>query len=35
MGSLLLFGILAILMIATRRFDWSNVARPKRAEEGI
>ena len=27
MGSLLLFGILTILMIATRRVDWSNVAR--------
>jgi inner membrane protein len=27
MGSLLLFGVLAILMIATRRIDWSNVAR--------
>ena len=27
MGSLLLFGVLAILMIATRRVDWSNVAR--------
>lgn len=24
MGALLLFGVLAILMIATRRFDWSN-----------
>jgi len=35
MGSLLLFGVLAILMIATRRVDWSNVARRKRAEEGI
>jgi len=34
MGSLLLFGVLAILMIATRRVDWSNVARLKRAEEG-
>ena len=33
MGSLLLFGVLAILMIATRRVDWSNVARLKRAEE--
>jgi inner membrane protein involved in colicin E2 resistance len=29
MGSLLLFGVLAILMIATRRIDWSNVARLK------
>lgn len=35
MGSLLLFGVLAILMVATRRVDWSNVARSKRAEEGI
>ena len=34
MGALLLFGVLAILMIATRRVDWSNVARLKRAEEG-
>jgi inner membrane protein len=33
MGSLLLFGVLSILMIATRRVDWSNVARLKRAEE--
>ena len=33
MGSLLLFGVLAILMIATRRIDWSNVARLKRAGE--
>jgi inner membrane protein len=33
MGSLLLFGVLAILMIATRRIDWSTVARLKRAEE--
>jgi inner membrane protein len=32
MGSLLLFGVLAILMIATRRVDWSNVSRLKRAE---
>jgi inner membrane protein len=35
MGALLLFGVLAILMIATRRVDWSNVARLKRAEEGV
>jgi len=35
MGSLLLFGVLAILMITTRRVDWSNVARLKRAGEGI
>jgi inner membrane protein len=34
MGSLLLFGVLAILMVATRRVDWTNVARLKRAEEG-
>jgi inner membrane protein len=33
MGSLLLFGVLAILMIATRRIDWTNIARLKRAEE--
>jgi inner membrane protein len=33
MGSLLLFGVLAILMIATRRVDWSNVARLKRGGE--
>jgi inner membrane protein len=33
MGSLLLFGVLAILMIATRRIDWATVARLKRAEE--
>jgi inner membrane protein len=33
MGSLLLFGVLSILMIATRRTDWSNLARLKRATE--
>ncbi|MEO8018573.1 MAG: cell envelope integrity protein CreD [Pseudomonadota bacterium] len=33
MGSLLLFGVLSILMIATRRIDWSNVSRPKRPQE--
>jgi inner membrane protein len=33
MGSLLLFGVLAILMIATRRIDWSNVTRLKRDAE--
>ena len=33
MGSLLLFGVLTILMIATRRVDWSNVARLRRAEQ--
>jgi inner membrane protein len=27
MGALLLFGVLAVLMLATRRIDWSNVAR--------
>jgi len=35
MGSLLLFGVLAILMIATRRVDWTRIARAKRAEEGV
>lgn len=29
MGALLLFGVLAILMIATRRIDWSNVGTGK------
>jgi len=33
MGSLLLFGVLSVLMIATRRTDWSNIARPKHASE--
>jgi inner membrane protein len=33
MGALLLFGVLAILMIATRRIDWSNVARLKISRE--
>jgi inner membrane protein len=33
MGALLLFGVLAILMIATRRIDWSNVARLSRGRE--
>jgi inner membrane protein len=32
MGSLLLFGVLATLMIATRRIDWSSVSRLKRVE---
>jgi inner membrane protein len=32
MGSLLLFGVLATLMIATRRIDWSNVSRLKQTE---
>jgi inner membrane protein len=32
MGSLLLFGVLAILMIATRRIDWSNVSQLKRVQ---
>jgi inner membrane protein len=27
MGALLLFGVLAVLMVATRRVDWSTVAR--------
>jgi inner membrane protein len=35
MGALLLFAVLAILMIATRRVDWTNVARLKRREEGV
>jgi inner membrane protein len=30
MGALLLFGVLAVLMMATRRIDWSNVARQRR-----
>jgi inner membrane protein len=30
MGALLLFGVLAILMLATRRIDWTSVARPRR-----
>jgi len=34
MGALLLFGVLAVLMIATRRIDWSNVSRLKRAGQG-
>jgi inner membrane protein len=33
MGALLLFGVLAILMITTRRIDWSNVARLKISRE--
>jgi inner membrane protein len=32
MGSLLLFGVLATLMIATRRVDWTNVV--PRARQG-
>ena len=32
MGALLLFGVLAILMLATRRIDWSQVARLRRDE---
>jgi inner membrane protein len=32
MGALLLFGVLAVLMLATRRIDWSNVARPRREQ---
>lgn len=35
MGALLLFGVLAILMIATRRIDWSNVARLPRAPDAV
>jgi len=35
MGALLLFGVLAILMIATRRIDWSNVARLQRARDEV
>lgn len=36
MGALLLFAVLAVLMIATRRIDWSSVARLRRdAEEGV
>ncbi len=36
MGALLLFGVLATLMVTTRRLDWSNVARSSRnaAQEG-
>ncbi len=33
MGSLLLFGVLATLMIATRRVDWTNVSPMLRAKE--
>ena len=33
MGSLLLFGVLATLMIATRHIDWSNVVRLQRDAE--
>jgi inner membrane protein len=32
MGALLLFGVLAVLMIATRRVDWTQVARLRRDE---
>ncbi|HEV7607419.1 MAG TPA: cell envelope integrity protein CreD [Steroidobacteraceae bacterium] len=35
MGSLLLFGVLATLMVATRQIDWSHVARSKRTEEAV
>ena len=31
MGALLLFGLLAILMVTTRRIDWANVARARDA----
>ena len=33
MGALLLFGVLATLMIATRRIDWANVSARMRAKE--
>jgi inner membrane protein len=33
MGALLLFGVLAILMIATRRVDWSTVGKRDEAVE--
>ena len=32
MGALLLFGVLATLMVTTRRLDWSNVARARTSE---
>jgi inner membrane protein len=32
MGALLLFGVLATLMVTTRRLDWSNVARGRASE---
>ena len=32
MGALLLFGVLATLMVTTRRLDWSNVARVRASE---
>jgi inner membrane protein len=35
MGALLLFGVLATLMIATRRIDWSNVVRRQREADAI
>ena len=35
MGALLLFGVLAILMIATRRIDWSNVGGARALEDGV
>ena len=34
MGALLLFGVLAVLMIATRHVDWSSVGRRPAAPEG-
>ncbi|HEU5136347.1 MAG TPA: cell envelope integrity protein CreD [Steroidobacteraceae bacterium] len=34
MGALLLFGVLATLMIATRRIDWATVSARMRAREG-
>ena len=33
MGSLLLFGVLTVLMVATRRVDWSRVGRREEAQE--
>jgi inner membrane protein involved in colicin E2 resistance len=34
MGALLLFGVLAVLMVATRRIDWSAVGRRVGADAG-
>jgi inner membrane protein len=34
MGALLLFGVLAVLMIATRKVNWSNVGRARSIGEG-
>jgi len=33
MGALLLFGVLSVLMLATRRIDWSKVGRREEAPE--